>query len=71
MPLRSMFFQAIVEQSPVPTFLKDTNSVFVYINDVASKLFQIEKADFIGKTDEDFFPPDQAEFFRSIDREVL
>jgi two-component system, cell cycle sensor histidine kinase and response regulator CckA len=62
----------IVEQIPDMVFLKDAQHLrFVRFNGAGEALLGIPREEMYGKTDYDFFPHDQAEFFTKKDREVL
>ncbi len=68
----AQFLDSIVENIPNMVFVKDADALrFVRINRAAARLMGYPAADMLGKTDLDFFPREQAEFFRSKDREVL
>ncbi|MBI3569832.1 MAG: PAS domain S-box protein [Gammaproteobacteria bacterium] len=63
---------AIVENLPLMVFAKDAQRLrFVRFNRAGEDLLGIPRADLLGKTDRDFFPPAQAEFFIAKDRETL
>jgi PAS domain S-box-containing protein len=62
----------IVEQIPDMVFLKDAQELrFVRFNRAGEALLGIPREEMYGKTDYDFFPRDQAEFFTDKDRQVL
>jgi two-component system, cell cycle sensor histidine kinase and response regulator CckA len=62
----------IVEQIPDMVFLKDAQELrFVRFNRAGEDLLGIPREEMYGKTDYDFFPQDQAEFFTEKDRQVL
>ncbi|GAG99587.1 unnamed protein product, partial [marine sediment metagenome] len=62
----------VMEHLPAVVFLKRASDLrFVQINRAAEQLFGYSRSDMIGKNDYDFFPKDQADFFTSVDREVL
>lgn len=62
----------IVEQIPDMVFLKDAQNLrFVRFNGAGEALSGIPREEMYGKTDYDFFPRDQAEFFTDKDRQVL
>ncbi len=68
----TLFLDAIVENIPDMVFVKDaTQLAFVRFNRAGEKLLGIHREDLIGKTDHDFFPPDEAAFFIQKDRETL
>ena len=66
------FLISILENIPDMVFLKDAQDLrFVFINRAGEELLGISRRELIGKTDLDFFPQDQAEFFTRKDRQVL
>jgi PAS domain S-box-containing protein len=68
----STFLSSIVENIPAMIFVKNAESLrFELFNKAGEELLGIPREDMIGKSDEDFFPPDQAAFFEEKDRGVL
>jgi len=66
------FLDSIVENIPNMVFVKDAQSLaFVLFNRAGEELLGQRRADLIGKTDYDFFPKAQADFFTGKDRAVL
>jgi len=64
--------EAIVENAPLMIFLKEASSLrYVVLNRSGEELLGFDRSALIGKSDLDFFPPDQAEHFMRKDREVL
>lgn len=68
----NQFLDAVIENIPVSVFLKDTER-FAYhrLNRAGETVLGQPRAEVIGKTDDDLFPPEQAERFRRADRQVL
>ncbi|AFY72060.1 PAS/PAC sensor signal transduction histidine kinase (plasmid) [Thalassoporum mexicanum PCC 7367] len=70
----SAFLQTIMDNLPVPLFVKDGRTEnfgqFIFVNEIFEHLFGVSAADIIGKTDYDFFPQEQADFFRLKDLEA-
>jgi two-component system cell cycle sensor histidine kinase/response regulator CckA len=67
-----MFIDSIVENIPDMIFVKDANELrFERFNRAGEELLGIPREHLLGKTDFDFFPPDQAKFFQNRDRETL
>ena len=63
---------AIIENIPLMLFIKDSHSLrFVRFNRAGEDLLGWPKETFIGKSDYDFWPQAQAEFFVEKDRETL
>ncbi len=66
------FLDSIVENIPNMVFVKDAEDLrFVRFNRAGEKLIGLPREEMIGKSDYDFFPEDQADFFISKDREIL
>lgn len=67
-----MFLTSIVENLPHMIFVKDANDLrFVLLNKAGEELLGHSRTILIGKTDYDFFPTPEADFFTSKDRDVL
>ena len=67
-----VFLESILENLPIGVFLKDAVSLkMVMYNAGAERLFGLERAYAIGRSDYDFFPKEQADLFTAADREVL
>jgi PAS domain S-box-containing protein len=63
---------SLVEYSQALIFVKDTRGRFLSINRrFAEVLGARERAELIGRTDAELFPPEVAERFREADRQVL
>ncbi len=54
-----------------PVFVKDDRHRFALVNDAECALIGCPRAELIGKTDADFFPPEQVQVFWEMDDEVL
>ena len=66
------FLDAIIENIPNMIFVKDARDLrFVRFNRAGEELLGIERTELIGKSDRDFFPTDEVEFFIQQDRQVL
>ena len=66
------FLHDIVENIPLMVFVKDADELrFRRVNRAAERVMGFSRDELIGKTDFDFFPQEQAEFFVRKDREVL
>lgn len=69
---RERFLDSVVENIPHMIFVKDAAELrFVRFNAAGEALLGYRRADLIGKSDRDFFPAAEAEFFLQKDREVL
>lgn len=63
---------AVLENIPAMVFLKDAEELrFVRFNRAGEQLLGFSRDDLLGKSDADFFPPEQAERFISADRNAL
>ena len=66
------FLDTIVQFMPAVLFVKDAKTGrFVLVNRAAEEVFGHSSEEMLGKTDYDFFPPEQADFFHKIDLEVI
>jgi PAS domain S-box-containing protein len=68
----SSLLDAIIENIPAMVFVKDAERLaFVRVNRAEEELIGLPRDQVIGKTDFDFFPASEAEFFVAKDRETL
>jgi PAS domain S-box-containing protein len=68
----SRFLDAVIENIPDMVFVKDAvNLAFVRFNRAGEDLLGARRDELIGKSDHDFFPPEEAAFFIEKDRETL
>jgi PAS domain S-box-containing protein len=65
------FLAAIVDHLAHPIFVKDRNFRFVLLNPAAAELSGYPREQMLGKTDYDFFPVAEADFFRQKDQELF
>ncbi len=66
------FLESVLESIPAMVFAKDARTLrFVRFNRAGEQLLGYSREALIGKSDADFFPPQQTEFFTTKDREVL
>jgi PAS domain S-box-containing protein len=66
------FVNSIVENIPDMIFVKDAEQLrFVRFNKAAEQMIGYSREMMIGKTDYDFFPKEEADFFVDKDRKVL
>ena len=66
------FLDSVIENLPIMLFVKDAQDLrFIRWNRAGAALIGVPAEAFIGKTDYDFFPPDEAEFFVQKDRQTL
>ena len=63
---------AIIENIPLMLFIKDSTSLrFLRFNRAGEELLGSPRQTFLGKSDYEFWPPEQAAFFVAKDRETL
>lgn len=69
---QSKFLDSLIENIPNMVFVKEAETLrFVRFNRAGEELLGYSRADLLGKSDFDFFPPNQARFFVEKDRAVL
>lgn len=67
-----VFLDSVIENIPVAVFVKDARDLrFVRFNKAEEELVGRTRQEVIGRSDSDFFPPEQAAFFNMKDREAL
>ena len=65
------FFAEIVDCVADPIFVKDREYRFALVNDALCSMVGFPRGELLGKTDYDFFPAAQADFFRGKDAEMF
>ncbi len=65
------FMDAVVENLPAMVVVKDLKHRFVLLNRAGEELLGVSRAEFVGKTDHDLFPAEQADHFVERDKVVL
>lgn len=65
------FLKVVVDHVAHPIFVKDRSHRWVWANKAFQDLIGFPREQTLGKTDHDFFPKDQADFFHEKDREVF
>lgn len=66
------FLDSIIENIPDMVFIKDAAELkFVQLNRAGEELIGLLREQMLGKSDHDFFPRQQSDFFVAKDREVL
>ncbi len=63
--------QAILDSIPDIAWIKNGDGRFFAVNPAFGRAFGRDPADVVGKTDDDFCPPDLSEAYRADDREVM
>lgn len=69
--LSQKLFQKFMDNSPATAFIKDEAGRYIYVNASIERLFNRPRPEWIGKTDFDFFPAENAREFRQNDLSVL
>lgn len=64
-------FNAIAENANAVIGAKDLEGRYIYVNSEYSRLFHLDKSQFIGRRDEDIFPPEIAKQFHDSDLQAL
>lgn len=64
-------YRQLIDHSEVVMYAKDLNSRILFGNAQFEKIFDLKPADYIGKTDRDFFPAEMAESLIRNDQEVI
>jgi PAS domain S-box-containing protein len=68
----AMFLRSVVENIPYMIFVKDARDLrFVRFNKAGEELVGYSRDELLGKSDYDFFPAAEADFFTRHDRQVL
>ncbi len=66
------FLDSVVENIPISVFIKKADDLsFIRWNKAGEESIGVKNEKMIGKTDYDFFPKEEAEFFVAKDREAL
>ena len=66
------FLDTVIENVPTMLFVKDGESgKFLLVNRTAEEVLGVPREALLGRSDYDFFPADQADFFATHDREVV
>ncbi len=68
----SSFYDIVIDNIPAMVFVKHASDLrFALINRAGEELLGIDRSEYIGRSDYDFFSKEQAGFFVARDREVL
>jgi len=65
------FNSAIVENISQKLFLKNRNSIYLFVNKSYAAIFGLKPENFVGKNDFDFFPDELAKKYRADDLMVM
>ncbi len=60
----------LMQTIPDQVWLKDPDGVYIFCNSALARLFAVTQSEVVGKTDDHFSPPAQAEKFRQRDQEA-
>jgi len=64
-------FKAFMDNSPAVAFMKDDQGRYVYVNRPFERIFKKTAEQWVGKTDEELWPPDTARHLRENDALAL
>src|SRR5579863_1083550 len=64
-------FTAFMRHLPGVAFMKNRQGQYVFYNEAAEGLFHLNPDEFLGRTDDQVWPPEYAERYVANDREVL
>jgi PAS domain S-box-containing protein len=64
-------FHSFMNNSPATAFIKDDEGRFVFVNRTVEQQFARPLSEWVGKTDEQLFPSDEARLIRQNDLSVL
>lgn len=65
------FVDSLLESIPIPVYLKDTEGRYLRLNRAFGEFFKADIEHMLGKTVEQLLTPDEAQFHRSRDDELL
>ena len=65
------FYKNVINSLNDPVFVKNEKHEWVFLNDAACTFWDYTREELLGKTDRDFFPPDEADIYWEKDNEVL
>ncbi|MFD2110516.1 PAS domain S-box protein [Thiorhodococcus fuscus] len=65
------FLSTLIHAIPDLVWLKSPDGVFLACNHRLERLFGVEEARILGRTDRDFMPEEQADFFRANDLKAI
>lgn len=66
------YLDSLLDHIPMTVFVKDAKDLrFTHLNKAGEELLGFDRSELIGRSDFDFFPPDQAEHFTQVDKDVI
>ncbi len=63
--------QAIIDNSLAVIFVKDLQGRYLLVNRRFTEVFHIDKTAVVGRTDHDFFKPEDADAYRAMDQRAI
>jgi len=67
---RERQIEALVENTTNPTFIKDRDGTYEFVNQAAAEVFGLDAEEMVGKRDDDLFDPDSAATLIADDERV-
>ena len=64
-------FEAVLQNTTTPMFMKDDRGRYVFVNQEYRDLFGLREADIVGRTDDEIHPPEVAAELRRNDATVI
>ena len=64
-------FKAFMDHTPAVIFMKNQDGRYVYVNKKLEAILRMEAEEWLGRTDDELWPPEMAEQFRTNDQQVL
>ena len=64
-------FTLIMDNLPLPVFVKDKYSNYLYANKIYSDFLSIDSKTIVGKSDKDYFPDELANKYKSDDARIM
>ena len=68
---RRRLLHAVIDHSPSVIFVKDPEGRYILVNRRAEHRFGVPRQELLGRTDDDFFPPEAAQAMREKDTEAV
>lgn len=65
------FLESLIEAIPNPVLVKDMQHRYIAVNHAFEAFFRRPRAEILGRTDHDFFEPEQAAFFLETDSRAI
>jgi PAS domain S-box-containing protein len=65
------FLNLVIDSVPLPLFVKDRQHRMVLLNKAVCNLNNMTREEMLGKTDYDFFTPDEAHMFRTFEEGIF